>query len=142
MRELIPREAMTADVRWKQRFQNLEKAFLHLQEACKRENGDWLIAAGLIQTFEFTFELSWKTLKDYMTELGETAKFPRDVIKSAFQGGLIIDGHRWIEMLEKRNELTHTYNEEQAQAAVKLIKESYLSALDQVYQMMKSKVAE
>jgi nucleotidyltransferase substrate binding protein (TIGR01987 family) len=125
------------DVRWKQRFQNLEKAYLHLQEACKRLNNDWLIAAGLIQTFEFTFEFSWKTLKDYMSEKGDTAKFPRDVIKNAFQNGLIINGHCWIDMLEKRNELTHTYNEEQAMAAVKMIKETYLPAIDQVYKTMK-----
>lgn len=126
------------DVRWKQRFQNLEKAYTHLQEACRRSNDDWLVAAGLIQTFEFTFELSWKTMKDYMSEKGDTAKFPRDVIKSAFKNELIADGHRWIDMLEKRNELTHTYNEEQAMAAVALIKESYLPAIDQLYQTMKS----
>ncbi len=126
------------DVRWKQRFQNLEKSYMHLQEACQRLNDDWLIAAGLIKTFEFTFELSWKTLKDYMNEKGDTAKFPRDVIKNAFKNGLITDGHRWIDMLEKRNELTHTYNEEQAITAVKLIKETYFPAIDQVYQTMKS----
>ena len=77
-----------------------------------------------------------------MKERGDTAKFPRDVLKNAFQAGLIEDGHRWIDMLEKRNELTHTYNEEQAAAAVKLIKESFLAAVDQVYHTLKAKVDE
>lgn len=126
------------DVRWQQRFQNLENAYIHLQDACRRSSDDWLIAAGLIQTFEFTFELSWKTLKDYMSEKGDTAKFPRDVIKSAFKNGLITDGHCWIDMLEKRNELSHTYNEEQALEAVKLVKETYFPAIEQVYQTLKS----
>ena len=131
---------MMDDIRWKQRFQNLENAFIHLKQASKRDTKDWLIAAGLIRTFEFTFELSWKTLKDYMTEKGDTAKFPRDVIKNAFQSGLIKDGHHWIEMLDKRNELTHTYNEEQAARAVEIIKISFLPAIEQVYHTLKEKV--
>lgn len=129
---------MEKDVRWKQRFQNLKGVFHHLKEACQRESIDWLVAAGTIQTFEFTFELSWKTLKDYMSEKGDTAKFPREVIKNGFQMGLIQDGHRWIEMLDKRNELTHTYNEEQAQAAVDEIKGDYFSAIEQLYITLKA----
>ena len=128
------------DIRWKQRFENLNRAFNHLAEATDRVFDDWLQAAGLIQTFEFTFELSWKTLKDYMSELGETAKHPREVIKTAYQVGLIEDGHTWIEMLDKRNELAHTYNDEQAAAAVKLIKDVYYPAISQVHKVLKEKL--
>lgn len=127
------------DIRWKQRFHNFQNAHKHLQQASRRESEDWLIAAGIVQTFEFTFELAWKTLKDYMEELGDEAKFPREVIKNAFEKGLIVDGHKWIEMLNKRNELSHTYNEEQAKAAVSKIVDEYLPAISQVYDTLREK---
>ena len=128
------------DIRWKQRFENFERAFNHLKEAKERVTDDWLQAAGLIQTFEFTFELSWKTLKDFMELKGETVKFPRDVIKTAFQKDLIEDAHTWIAMLDKRNELAHTYNDEQATAAVKLIRETYFPCIQQVYSTLKNQL--
>lgn len=86
---------------------------------------DELQRAGLIQSFEFTFELAWKTLKDYLAKQGIDAQFPRDVIKQAFATQLIEDGTQWIQMLDKRNELTHTYNEKQAQKAIQTIRENY-----------------
>lgn len=127
---------MIKDVRWKQRFDNLNRAFLFLEKSVAMEKYDELQAAGLVQSFEFTFELSWKTLKDYMNEKGGVEKFPRDVIKAAFEAGLIEDGHIWIDMLEKRNILTHTYNDAQAAEAIRLIKELFFPALQQVYQTM------
>jgi nucleotidyltransferase substrate binding protein (TIGR01987 family) len=127
------------DIRWKQRFANFERAFKRLEEASNRVTGDWLQVAGLIQTFEFTFELGWKTLKDFMLFRGEDVKFPRDVIKIAFQKGLIADGHVWISMLEKRNELSHTYNDKQALIASDLIRHTYFRAIEQVYRGLKEK---
>lgn len=124
---------MTQDIRWKQRFQNFEKAFLFLKLATEYKTLDPLQAAGLIQSFEFTFELGWKTLKDYLEEMGLPVRFPREVIKTAFQNNLIIDGELWLEMLEKRNELTHTYDEAHKEQAVKIIRESYFPAIQQVY---------
>ena len=129
---------MRKDIRWKQRFQNFEKAYLFLKKATELASLDDLQAAGLIQSFEFTFELSWKTLKDYMDEMGISLKFPREVIKQAFQSELIIDGELWLEMLEKRNELTHTYNEVQTKKAVAKIRERYFPALSQVYETLKN----
>lgn len=131
---------MEQDIRWKQRFQNLEKAFLFLQRATQQPSFTELEAAGLVQSFEFTFELFWKTLKDYLTDQAFTVQSPRETIKQAFQSDYLKDGHLWMEMLEQRNLLTHTYNEDQAKKAIHLICHSYFPALNQVYFFLKGKL--
>jgi nucleotidyltransferase substrate binding protein (TIGR01987 family) len=130
---------MDKKIRWKQRFTNLENAFLFLQDGLKKEALDPYQEAGIIQCFEFTFELSWKTLKDFLESMGTIVNFPRDAIKESFTAQLIKDGHLWVEMLEKRNVLSHTYSREQAAAAVHLIKERYFPALKQVYLELKTR---
>ncbi len=102
---------MTADIRWQQRFQNFEKAFLLLSDALENSPGSKLEKEGVIQRFEYTFELAWKTMKDYLNFGGITSHLPRDVIKEAFAHNLIDNGQIWIEMLESRNILSHTYDE-------------------------------
>ena len=130
---------MKEDIRWKQRFQNFERAFLFLKKASQLSYYDELQRAGFIRSFEFTFRLSWKTLEDFLQVQGVEAQYPREVIKQAFSTKLIEDGALWIEMLDKRNQLTHTYNEEQAMNAVYIIKEKYFSLLEQVYNTLKKK---
>lgn len=132
---------MVKNIRWKQRFQNFEKAFLFLERSTQLEDYDELQSAGLVQSFEFTFELAWKTLKDYLEEMGNTAPFPREVIKQSFATNLIEDGHIWIQMLDKRNELTHTYNEDQAKRAVQIIRNDYYPAIKQVYEKLKKTIS-
>lgn len=129
---------MDQDIRWKQRFQNLERAYLFLQQATARPSLDDLQAAGLIQSFEFTFELAWKTLKDYLEQMGISLRFPREVIKHAYQTELIKDGKLWLEMLEKRNELTQMYDEIQMKKAVDTIRKHYFAAIQQVYETLKN----
>ncbi|MCX6291443.1 MAG: nucleotidyltransferase substrate binding protein [Bacteroidetes bacterium] len=126
------------DVRWKQRFRNFEKAFIYFERAVEIEKYSDLEASGLVQAFEFTFELGWKTLKDYLYEMGTVTNFARDTIKESFKGKLIEDGHAWIEMLENRNELSHTYNNKTAKKAVKIIRKKYYPAIRQVYQFLKT----
>jgi nucleotidyltransferase substrate binding protein (TIGR01987 family) len=130
---------MEKDIRWKQRFQNFERAFLFLRESSLQESHSTLEIAGLVQAFEFTFELGWKTLKDYLEAKGVDVNYPRDTIKEAFASGLIVDGHVWIEMLDKRNEFAHTYNEAVAEKAKTLLLEHYLAPIEQVYQTLKIK---
>jgi nucleotidyltransferase substrate binding protein (TIGR01987 family) len=127
-------------IRWKQRFQNLEKAFRFLERATEQKSFNELEAAGLVQSFEFTFELAWKTLKDYLVDQAFQVQSPRDVIKQAFQSNYLTDGHVWIQMLEQRNLLTHTYNEEQAKAATQLICHSYFPALRQAYLFLRGQL--
>lgn len=126
------------DIRWKQRFDNFQKTYLFLKKGVQQGSYDELQAAGLVQSFEFTFELAWKTLKDYQTMMGIPLNFPREVLKEAFKTGFIKDGHLWISMLDDRNELTHCYSDEQSKKAIHLIREKYFPAIEQVYQKLKS----
>ncbi len=80
---------MAQDIRWQQRFQNFEKAFLFLEAALQKAEPSLLEQAGIVQTFEFTFELAWKTLKDYLEENEVPVRFPRDTIKEAFRYELL-----------------------------------------------------
>ena len=78
--------------------------------------------------FEFTFELAWKTMKDYLEYMGilEKTGGPREVIQSAFQSKLITDGEEWIEMMLSRNTLSHLYDEEESRSIYNKIKEKYV----------------
>ena len=93
---------------------------------------------GLIQFFEVTFELAWKTLKDYLEADGFQINSPRDVLKQAFQSGIVQDGHAWIEALDDRNLAAHTYNEETALKIERLIREKYFPAISALHETLKS----
>lgn len=129
----------TQDIRWKQRFSNFSKAIRALTEAVNKNELSALEKSGLIQTFEFTFELAWETLKDYLELQKIDAKFPRDVIKEAFKYELINDGDVWMDMLDKRNLLSHTYDEDKAELACSLIKNNYFYPLVQLHTLLKNK---
>jgi nucleotidyltransferase substrate binding protein (TIGR01987 family) len=108
------------DIRWLQRFDNFQRALLVLERgvqlAQERELNE-LEQQGLIQGFEFTHELSWNLLKDYLTHQGVAGVVgSRDATRLAFQNGLISDGETWMEMIRSRNQSSHTYNLAQAQA--------------------------
>jgi nucleotidyltransferase substrate binding protein (TIGR01987 family) len=102
------------DIRWKQRFDNYLKAFQTLVEASElaeeRELSN-LEQQGLIQSFEFTHELAWNVLKDYLENQGIVNIIgSRDATREAFKNGLITDGETWMDMIKARNQTTHTYN--------------------------------
>lgn len=99
---------MNIDIRWKQRFSNYEKATSQLTEFIEKGELNKFELQGLIQCFEYTFELAWKTMKDYLEEEGFEVKSPRATIQTAFQTELILDGHAWIDALEKKK-LDGTY---------------------------------
>lgn len=120
------------DIRWKQRFENFKKAFAVLESAAEVESPSILEQGGIIQYFEMTFELSWKLLKDYQTLQGFSLKFPRETLKQTFQSELIANGHDWIEALEDRNLMSHTYNESVSVKVVKKIKEKYIVMLGEL----------
>jgi len=110
---------MDEDVRWKQRFQNYKKALTTVNNAVKlaqeRELSD-LEKQGVIQGFEFTFELAWNLMKDYLEEQGITGIIgSKNAIRHAFNKGIIEDGEAWMEMVEGRILSSHTYDEETAE---------------------------
>lgn len=99
------------NIRWRQRYSNFKKALLELEEAVDKTEYSKLERQGLIQCFEFTIELAWKTLQDLLNARGYETKGPKPVVKQSFQDGIISDGNAWIEMLESRNKTSNTYNE-------------------------------
>jgi nucleotidyltransferase substrate binding protein (TIGR01987 family) len=120
---------MTQDIRWKQRFENFQRAFKQLSLAmdlkAKRPLSD-LEQQGLIQGFEFTHELAWNVLKDYLEMEGIQGLIgSRSTAREAFKRGLVIDGEVWMDMIEKRNLSSHTYNPTVALTIVEAIAERY-----------------
>ena len=120
---------MTDDIRWKQRFNNLDRAYQLLASALEIETLSDVERAGVIQFFEMTFELSWKMLKDYLTSEGFTPQSPRETLKQAFQAELISDGATWLQALEDRNLTVHTYDDQTAQRIEETIKTNYFPLL-------------
>ncbi len=120
--------------RWQQRFENFSAAFNLLestfQQKALAEFSD-LEKEGIVQRFKISFELAWKTLRDYLEHTGITLEqiTPREVIKAAFAAHIIQDGQHWIDMLMERNILTHTYNKEVFELAVEKIAHSYVGLL-------------
>ena len=126
------------EIRWKQRFQNYEKSFFQLQRALQIENPSDVERAGLIQFFEMTFELAWKTLKDYLESLGFQVNSPRDVFKQAYQSKIISAGHVWMDALDDRNLTAHTYDETTSQEVATLIRDKYFAILTELHNTLKN----
>ena len=131
---------MNPDTRWRQRFQNFEKGFLLLSEAFENGPGSLnkLEQEGVIQRFEYTFELAWKSMKDYLEENGVLIApvTPRQVVKDAFAAKLIEDGQIWIDMLNHRNLLSHTYDFSVFEKAVEDIAARYLPAMASLHEFL------
>lgn len=127
---------MVQDVRWKQRFHNYTKAFQALTEAVELSQHRSLTALeqqGLIQSFEFTHELAWKMLKDYLEYQGiSNVVGSRDASRFAFQNALTNDGEVWMQMIVARNQTPHTYNIKIAQAVVNSILSQFYPAFNQL----------
>ena len=117
------------DTRSQQRFSNFKKA-LKLYDEAATLGKSRLEEEGMIQRFEYTFELAWKCLQDLLFERGyANVRGPRPVIEQAFQDGLISDGPLWLEMLKSRNETTHLYDEATFDFVSGKTKGPYLQAL-------------
>ena len=123
------------DIRWKQRFQNYEMAFFKLKEAMEQENLNELERNGLIQRFEFTIDLSWKVMKDYLEEKGFVFKpSPKDTLREAQRAGLIDFGQVLIDGLDIRNELSHDYSGSKFEVSEEALRDEVYPALQMLYQ--------
>ena len=130
------------DIRWQQRFDNYQRALARLTEAVEltgsRELSE-LEKQGLIKAFEFTHELAWNTLKDFLTERGAEKMYgSRDVTRIAFKEGLIAQGDIWMGMIKSRNLTSHTYREEVAQEIYGNIVNDYFQQLQALQQTLKA----
>lgn len=120
------------ELRWRQRLESLQRALAQLQAALAAlgaDPGNEVIGIAVIKAYEFSFELSWKTLKDLLQHEGIDALLPREVLRQAFATGLLNDGQLWIDMLEQRNLMAHTYDVARARQALALIEERFAPAL-------------
>lgn len=133
------------EIRWQQRLASFDRALSLLREAML--NGpaalNQLEKEGVIQRFEYCFELGWKTSKDYMEANGFVfaVVMPRQVLKEAYAAKIIADGEAWIAMLDHRNLLSHTYSPVVFEQAVAAIQERYLPALEQLKGFMQLEAA-
>ena len=120
---------MKQDIRWQQRFYNYNRALVELGEAVELSQTRKLTkleSQGLIQAFEYTHELAWKTLKDFIEERGNSQIFgSKDATREGFTLGLIGQGEVWMSMVNSRNQTSHTYDESTAQQIVMLILNDY-----------------
>ena len=130
-----------------QRFSNFNKALKKLSEAIgyvknkpKEEVLDEILKDGIIQRFEYTHELAWNVMKDFLLEIGDVTLYgSKDATREAFKTELIKDGDVWMEMIKSRNKTSHTYNEEIAQEIYLKILNEYHSAFIQFQEEMEGK---
>ncbi len=118
--------------RWTDRHDYYQKAVRQLTTGLVNyRNLNELEKDDIIQQFEFTFELAWKTVQDYFVQEAGYAdvKEPRTVLKQAIQDGLLLNGYDWLRMLESRNELTHVYDEAESHQILSDIVRVYLALL-------------
>lgn len=129
---------MEHDIRWKQRFSNFEKAFGQLSEFIEKGKLNKFEEQGLIQAFEYTYELAWNVMKDYFEYQGEQMiSGSRDAFRLAFKRGLITDGKSWMDMIASRIKSSHTYHEETAEEIAWKVRQEYFDLFSQFYNEMK-----
>jgi nucleotidyltransferase substrate binding protein (TIGR01987 family) len=146
------------DIRWEQRFSSFVKALKKLSEAVEYVKKDFgekeneiefedteevlaeIIKEGLIQRFEYTYEMAWNVMKDYALYQGNSEiGGSRDAIRYAFSSNLITDGDMWMDMIKSRIKTSHTYNEETAQEIYQKIINEYHSAFLTFQEVMEGK---
>lgn len=132
---------MDKDIRWIQRYNNYVKAFDNLSEAVETATNKELSKLekqGLIQAFEYTYELAWKVVKDFFEFRGETDIYgSRDAFSLAFERGLIQKGGYLMESIKSRQLTSHTYNEETAEQIYHDIINKYYEAFEELLYALK-----
>jgi len=125
------------DIRWHQRFANFKRAFILLREAMDNDIAQLsqLEKEGIIQRFEYTFELAWKVLKDKMEDDGVVLDkiSPKAVVRQAFNAKYIQNAEVWLKMIGDRNLMSHTYDFAKFEVVIQSIADDYLPLLDSLY---------
>ncbi|MGL4209391.1 MAG: nucleotidyltransferase substrate binding protein [Candidatus Adiutrix sp.] len=139
---------MQPDIRWKQRFDNFTKAFALLNSANEQffsKELSMLEREGIIQRFEYTYELAWKTLKDYLEYAGAldlNEVTARAVFKAAFRANIIEDEQVFINMMLSRNLVSHCYDFNKFDEIIDLITSSYFQALSDLHDFFNQRILE
>lgn len=127
--------------RFEQRREDYFNALERLKEAVKQGDSD-IIIDGILHRFEFTFELAWKTVKDYLEYLGITNKVgsPREIIQTGYKQGIIEDGESWIKMMLSRNSLSHIYDEKTSREIYEYIVSEYIDLFENLKKKLNEKI--
>ena len=130
----------TKDVRWVQRLSSFERALAQLKEAVvlsdTRELSN-LEKQGLIHAFEFTHELAWNVLKDFLEDRGNRDIYgSRDATREAVKFGILINGDIWMDMIASRNRSSHTYDQATSNEIVKQVILQYLPEYEKLVEKM------
>lgn len=134
---------MSEDIRWKQRLENYAKALRQLTRFIEKGELNELEQQGLIQCFEYTYELAWNSIKDLFEAQGEVSIIgSRDAFRLAFKRGLIENGETWMEMIKSRVLTSHTYNEEVAEEIANKIVTQYYPEFIRLHQRLESMSSE
>jgi len=120
-------------------LKKLNDAFDKLKEGAGEASGE-LERDGVIQRFEFTFELMWKSLKLFLREKGVDTKTPKDSLQEAFRVGWIKDEAGFLQMLEDRNTTSHIYKKKLADEIFERIKGRYLGLIEQVIETLREQI--
>lgn len=125
--------------RFLERREEYVKALARLREALIEEENE-IVIDGILHRFEFTFELAWKTMKDYLEYQGivENIGSPRETIKLSFKYKIIEDGEGWIEMMLSRNSLSHIYDNSTSRQIYNNIKSKYIVLLNNFEEKLKN----
>jgi len=130
---------MTQDIHWKQRFANYQNALSQLTKFIEKGELNELEEQGLIQAFEYTHELAWNVLRDYLLEKGQQNFYgSKDATRAAFKLELIRDGESWMDMIRDRNRTSHTYNRETAISIANNIKQRFFSLFIELQHTMRN----
>lgn len=122
---------------------NLKKALERLKEAAAQlgENNSDVIRDGVIQRFEFTYELAWKTTKEYLEDIGIMDKTsPKAVIKEAYAQKIIINEQIWLSMIKDRNTTSHMYLEKMAIDIAERITNCYINEFDKLLEALSTEL--
>jgi nucleotidyltransferase substrate binding protein (TIGR01987 family) len=140
----IPLLHTDLDIRWQQRLSNFSRSknmLCHISSV-DVSTMDFLTIAGWIHIFDLTFELSWKTLRDYMVAqwLSDTLSFPREILSAGYTHGILQSPDIWLSMLANRNISTHEYDEATSLEIIKNIKNLYVQPISALYDTLQSRI--
>ena len=131
---------MDYELRWKQRFSNFQNAystFLRVLERLDANPEDEIVKMALIPSFEFTYELAWKTMKDYLESEGfDQVQSSKQTIRTAFQAELIDNPEGWMSAVEKRNLVENSLLEE----AIIFIRQEFFPLAGKLHEDLKSRL--
>jgi nucleotidyltransferase substrate binding protein (TIGR01987 family) len=134
---------MANDLRWVQRFQNFDDAFQTFSRVFERYQTvpeDDIIQIALIQAFEFTFEIAWKTMKDFLEYEGYSGfGNSKQTVRVAFQAGLITDAEGWMAAIARRNMTSHVYNAVVLQETINFIRDQFKPLVQALYSKLSAK---